>query len=135
MDNPAPQNIDEYIAAFQEPTRSMLAQLRQAIREAAPQAGEKISYRIPTFTFHGNLVHFAGYVHHIGLYPSSSGIEAFKAELSAYKTSKGTVQFPLDEPLPLDLVRRIVAYRLEENRARAEATRRSAAASAAKGVR
>jgi len=135
MENPGAQTIDEYIAGFPEPVRTLLEQLRERIRQTAPEAGEKISYRIPTFDLHGNLVHFAGYKQHIGFYPSSSGIAAFQDELGAYKTSKGTVQFPLDEPLPLDLVERIVAFRVEENRARAEAKRRAKSGRGAEGRR
>jgi len=97
--------------------------LRAAIRAAAPDAEEKISYQMPTFALHGNLVHFAAHPHHIGFYPAPSGIAAFAEELAPYKSSKGAVQFPLDQPLPLDLIRRIVEFRVEENRAAAQARR------------
>ena len=85
------------------------------IKEAAPEATEKISYQMPTFYLHGNLVHFAAYKEHIGFYLSPSGIEAFKEEISSYKWAKGSVQFPLDKPIPYDLIRRITAYRVAEN--------------------
>jgi len=108
-------SIDEYIQGFPPETRQILEEVRALIREVAPDAAEKISYAIPTFYLDGNLVHFAGYVSHIGFYPTSSGIEAFKKELEPYRTSKGAVQFPLDRPIPRDLIRRIVAFRVEEN--------------------
>lgn len=107
--------VDEYIAGFSGRTRELLQELRAAIRAAAPLATEKISYRMPTFFLEGNLVHFAAFKEHIGFYPTPSGVEGFEAELARYKSGKGSVQFPLDEPLPLDLVRRIVGRRVEEN--------------------
>jgi uncharacterized protein YdhG (YjbR/CyaY superfamily) len=107
--------IDEYIATFPEEVQKKLQALRETIRTAAPQAKEKISYQMPTFTLEGNLVHFAAYPKHIGFYPTPSGIEAFKQELAMYKGAKGSVQFPLDKPLPLELVRRIVIFRVQEN--------------------
>jgi uncharacterized protein YdhG (YjbR/CyaY superfamily) len=109
------QSIDEYIASFPEDIRALLTQMRETIRAAAPDAEEKISYQMPTFALKGNLVYFAAYKHHIGFYPAPRGIEAFKDELAAYKGAKGSVQFPLDQPLPLDLIRRIVEYRVAEN--------------------
>lgn len=109
------KTIDEYIAMFPEDVRTILNELRQTIRDAAPEAQETINYQIPTFTLHGNLVHFAALTNHIGLYPTPSGMEAFKKELSAYKGAKGSVQFPIDQPLPLPLIRRIVEYRVKEN--------------------
>jgi uncharacterized protein YdhG (YjbR/CyaY superfamily) len=109
------ESIDEYIAAVPEPVRAILEEMRRIIQEAAPDAVEAIAYQIPTFRLKGtNLVHFAAFKNHIGFYPTSSGIAAFEAELSAYKTSKGTVQFPLGEPIPHDLVRHIVAFRVNE---------------------
>lgn len=90
--------------------------MRQTIRESAPEAEEAISYRIPTFKLNVNLVHFAAFKNHVGFYPTSSGIEAFKKELSKYKGAKGSVQFPIDKPIPYDLVRKIVEYRVKENR-------------------
>ncbi|MEI2692946.1 MAG: DUF1801 domain-containing protein [Anaerolineae bacterium] len=122
-DQPAPQTIDEYIAAFPDDMQQILQQIRQTIRAAAPDAQEAISYQMPTFKLHGNLVHFAAYKKHIGFYPAPSGIEAFKGELTPYASSKGAVQFPLDQPMPNDLIRRIVTFRATENLARAEARR------------
>jgi uncharacterized protein YdhG (YjbR/CyaY superfamily) len=99
-----PRTIDEYIAMFPTDVQKILENLRQLIRETAPEAEETIDYGIPTFKLNGNLVHFAAFKNHIGFYPAPSGIEAFKKELSLYKQSKGTVQFPLDKPIPIDLV-------------------------------
>ena len=107
--------IDEYINTFPEDVRSILNQLRQTIKETAPEAQETINYQMPTFTLHGNLVHFAAFKNHIGFYPTPTGIEAFKKELAPYKGAKGSVQFPIDQPLPLPLIRRIVKYRVKEN--------------------
>lgn len=107
--------IDEYIAEFPPETRKVLEELRALIKELAPGATEKISYAIPTFYLNGNLVHFAGFAHHIGLYPGASGIEAFKEDLTPYKSAKGSVQFSLGQPLPTDLIRRIVEFRVAEN--------------------
>lgn len=107
--------MDEYIGAFPKDVQLVLQSLRQTIRDAAPGATEAISYQIPTFKLHGkNLVHFAGYKKHIGFYPTSSGIAAFREELSPYKSSKGAVQFPLGTPVPKALVERIVAFRVSE---------------------
>ena len=113
-----PTNIDDYISDFPHDVQRILQKLRAAIKKAAPQAQETISYRIPTFTLRGYLVHFAGYEHHVGFYPTSSPMRAFKKELSPYKVSRGTIQFPLDKPLPLTLVSRIVKFRVQENLAR-----------------
>lgn len=107
--------IDEYISMFPDEVQVLLQSLRQVIKKAAPSAKEKISYQMPTFDFYGNLVHFAAYKNHIGFYPAPSGIEAFKQELSGYKGAKGSVQFPLNQPLPLELISKIVAYRVSEN--------------------
>lgn len=109
------KDIDTYINSFPEDIQHKLQQMRTTIKEAAPQATEKISYQMPTFFLNGNLVHFAAFKNHIGFYPIPSGIEAFKQELSPYKSSKGGVQFPFDQELPLDLVTRIVKFRIEEN--------------------
>jgi uncharacterized protein YdhG (YjbR/CyaY superfamily) len=108
--------IDEYIQGFPEPVQSKLQELRQLILDIAPEAQEKISYQAPTFYLNGNLVHFAAHAEHIGFYPTPSGIAEFEDELSGYKHAKGSVQFPLDEPLPMDLIRKIVVFRVEENR-------------------
>ena len=108
--------IDEYIAAFPVDTQKVLAELRALIKAAAPGATESISYAIPTFDLNGrHLVHFAGYARHIGFYPIASGTEAFKEELKSFKQGKGSAQFPLDQPLPRDLIRRIVEFRVREN--------------------
>jgi uncharacterized protein YdhG (YjbR/CyaY superfamily) len=109
-------SIDEYIQSFPEHVQIKLKQLRLLIRQITPEAQEKISYQMPTFYLNGNLVHFAAFSKHIGFYPTSSGIANFKSELSKYKSSKGAVQFPIDEPLPLELIKRIVRFRVEENR-------------------
>lgn len=109
------KSIDEYIQTFPGHIQEKLNNLREVIRELAPQAQEKISYQMPTFYLNGNLVHFAAFKKHIGFYPTSSGIEAFASELTKYKYSKGAVQFPLEEPLPIDLIKKIVSFRVEEN--------------------
>jgi uncharacterized protein YdhG (YjbR/CyaY superfamily) len=111
--------IDVYISAFPEETRKILEELRATIKAAAPDAVEKISYQIPTFYLKGNLVHFAAWKHHVGFYPTSSGTQAFERELSGYESAKGSVKFPIDKPLPLDLVSRIVRFRVAENLERA----------------
>ena len=110
------QNIDEYIASYPEDVQEILEKIRLTIREAAPDAEETINYQIPTFTLKGNLVHFAAFKKHIGFYPAPSGIEAFQKELANYERSKGAVRFPIDHPLPLDLIKKIVEFRANENR-------------------
>jgi uncharacterized protein YdhG (YjbR/CyaY superfamily) len=115
------KNIDRYIASFPEEVQKLLERVRSTIREAAPDAEETINYGIPTFTLKGNLVHFAAFKNHIGFYPAPSGIEKFKNELSVYKGAKGSVQFPLDQPIPFDLISRITKFRVKENLERAEA--------------
>jgi uncharacterized protein YdhG (YjbR/CyaY superfamily) len=107
--------IDEYIRTFPAGVQSILQKMRQTIREAAPGATEAISYRMPTFKLNGNLVHFAAFKNHIGFYPTPSAIERFKEELSPYKWAKGSVQFPLDKPVPFALVKKIVTFRVKEN--------------------
>ena len=107
--------IDEYIANFPEEIQSILQELRQTIKESAPQAQEAISYQMPTFKLNGNLVYFGAFKNHIGFFPTSSAIVAFGEELSEYKTSKGTIRFSFDKPIPFDLVRKIVEYRVNEN--------------------
>jgi uncharacterized protein YdhG (YjbR/CyaY superfamily) len=114
------KDIDGYISSFPVEVREKLQMLRSVIRSAAPDARETINYQIPTFVLEGNLVHFAAYKKHIGFYPTPSGIEAFKEQLSPYKQSKGAVQFPLDQPLPFDLLRKIVEFRVMENLERAK---------------
>ncbi len=113
--------LDAYIAHYPAEVQARLQKLRATIRKAAPEAEETINYGVPTFTLHGNLVHFAAYAHHIGFYPTPSGIEQFKKELSVYKGAKGSVQFPLDQPLPYGLITKIVKFRVKENLARAAA--------------
>ncbi len=117
MDEQKPQytTIDEYIALFPQDVQDRLQTLRRTIREAAPEATEKISWQMPTFYLFGNLVHFAMGKHHVGFYPGASGVEHFAEELTGYKTSKGAIQFPLSKPTPYDLVARIVRFRVEEN--------------------
>ena len=109
------RSIDEYIRLFPSDVQELLKQIRQTIKDAAPDATEKISYQMPTFYLNGNLVHFAAYKNHIGFYPASSGIAAFPNEIKAYKSAKGSVQFPIDQPMPLDLIKRIVEFRVKEN--------------------
>lgn len=108
-------SIDEYIATFPAEIQKILQEFRAVVHETAPQAAEKISYQMPTFALNGNLVHFAAFKKHIGFYPTPSGTEAFQQELSAYKTAKGSIQFPLDQPMPWELIRKIVAFRVAEN--------------------
>jgi len=110
-----PTTIDEYIAQCPQDVQQILAQIRAVIKESAPNAEEKISYQMPAFHLKGYLVGFAAHTHHIGFYTTPSGIEAFKDELSAYNSSKGAVQFPLDEPMPWELIRKIVKFRVAEN--------------------
>jgi uncharacterized protein YdhG (YjbR/CyaY superfamily) len=111
----APQNIDEYIIGFPKDVQELLEKIRMTIREAAPDAEEAIKYGIPTFTLNGNLVHFGAFKNHIGFYPAPQGLKEFKEELSAYKGAKGSVQFPLGEPIPFDLISRIVKFRAAKN--------------------
>ncbi len=114
MKNP-PKDIDQYISSFPEDVQVRLQSLRHTIQKAAPKAEEKISYGLPTFTLNGNLVHFGGFKNHIGFYPAPSGITSFQKELAAYESGKGSVKFPLDKPLPLTLVTKIVKCRVKEN--------------------
>jgi uncharacterized protein YdhG (YjbR/CyaY superfamily) len=114
------KTIDEYISQFPPEVQEILNKLRKVIKEAAPEAKEKFSYQMPTFYLKGNLVHFAAYKNHIGFYPTPSGIEAFRDKLSAYRGAKGSVQFPIDKPLPYELVSEIVKFRVAENTKQAE---------------
>ncbi len=107
--------ISQYISGFPDDIQQKLREMRRVIHEAAPEANEKIAYQMPTFYLNGNLVHFAAFKNHIGFYPTPSGLEAFRDEISQYPNSKGAVQFPYDRPIPYDLVRRIVEFRREEN--------------------
>jgi len=120
-DPSTPKNIDEYIAGFPPDVQEILEKMRMTIRKAAPDAQETIKYRMPTFVLKGNLVHFAAFKKHIGFYPVPTGIEAFKNELSVYEGGKGSVKFPLDKPIPFDLISRIVQFRVKENLEKAEA--------------
>jgi uncharacterized protein YdhG (YjbR/CyaY superfamily) len=109
------KTVDEYLSAFPANTKSILKELRKTIKQAAPQAEELISYNMPAYKSAGILVYYAAYKEHIGFYPTPSGIETFKKELSDYKGAKGSIQFPLDEPLPFDLISKIVKFRVREN--------------------
>ena len=109
------KNIDEYIPAFPKNVQTILQELRQAVRDAAPQAEEAISYQMPAFKLNGNLVYFAAFKNHIGFFPTSSAMEVFKKEVKEYKTGKGTLRFPMDKPMPLNLVKKIVKFRVKEN--------------------
>ena len=120
-DKTAPKDIDEYIAGFPPDVQKILEKIRQTIRTAAPGAEEIIKYQIPTFALKGNLVHFAAFKKHIGFYPAPTGIEKFKNELSVYERAKGSVKFPLDRPIPFNLISKIVKFRVKENLERAEA--------------
>ncbi|HEY7975017.1 MAG TPA: DUF1801 domain-containing protein [Ktedonobacterales bacterium] len=119
------QTIDEYIAQFPADIQALLAAVRATIRAAAPDAQERIAYQMPTFAQQGNLVHFAAMKGYIGFYPTSSGVEAFQTELAPYASTKGAVHFPFDQPLPLDLIRRITEFRVRENLKRAAARAKS----------
>jgi uncharacterized protein YdhG (YjbR/CyaY superfamily) len=116
-----PTNIDDYIAQFPKDVQAVLEQVRMTIRKAAPEAEEAIGYQMPAFKFKGNLVYFAAFKEHIGFYPIPTGIEKFKQELAPYVQGKGSVQFPLNKPMPLGLIRKIVAFRVKENLAKAAA--------------
>ena len=123
MDRITAKTIDEYIAAFPTNIQAILEQIRLTIHQATPEAQEAISYQMPTFKLKGNLVHFAAFQNHIGFYPAPTGIEQFSDELSRYAGGKGSVRFPLDQPIPYDLIRRIVLFRVQENLDRAAAKR------------
>ncbi len=117
MDKSTAKDIDDYITRFPVAVQLLLTKVRETIQKAAPEATEAMAYGLPTFRLHGkNLVHFGGFKAHIGFYPAPQGLEAFKKELSHYKGSKGAVQFPLDQPLPLALIAKIVKYRVKENK-------------------
>lgn len=122
MSDSGPSSVDEYISQCPLQVQDLLRELRAVIQQTAPDATEKISYQMPTFYLRGNLVHFAAFKNHIGFYPAASGVEAFKDVLTGYKISRGTIQFPLDQPLPYDLIRSIVQFRVAENLARAKKT-------------
>jgi uncharacterized protein YdhG (YjbR/CyaY superfamily) len=120
METTSPATIDAYIADFPAPVQAIMQEIRRTIRQAAPDAQEAISYQMPTFRLHGNLVHFAAYERHIGFYPAPSGIAAFQHRLSAYKSAKGSVQFPLNQPIPYDLIAEITRFRVAENLAKSK---------------
>lgn len=119
------KTVDECIATYPSDVQKILQALRKTIQKAAPNATEKIAYGIPTFVYHGNLVHFAAYKNHIGFYPASSGVMEFKKELAPYETSKGTIKFPIDKPLPLGLITKIVRFRVKENKQSKEPKKQS----------
>ena len=108
-------DINAYISEFPEEIRAILEQIRTTIQKAAPEAKEAVKYGMPTFVLNGNLVHFAAYNNHIGFYPAPSGIDTFLDEIAVYRTGKGTIQFPLDKPIPFDLISKVVKFRVEEN--------------------
>lgn len=116
-----PKNIDEYIAGFPPDMQQILQKVRQTIHDAAPAAQERISYKMPAFTLNGNLVYFAGFKNHIGFYPIPTGIKKFEKELARYEQGKGSVQFPLDRPIPYGLIAKVVKFRAKENLAKAKA--------------
>lgn len=123
-DQTAPKNIDEYIAAFSPEVQSVLQKIRLTIREAAPDADEKISYKIPAFTLNGDLVYFAAFKNHIGLYPPVKGDEKLQKEISAYKGEEGNLKFPLNRPIPYALIGKIVRFRVKEHLQKAQAKRK-----------
>jgi uncharacterized protein YdhG (YjbR/CyaY superfamily) len=125
----APATIDEYIARYPADVQQILGKIRAAIHEAAPEAVERISYQMPCFYQNGNLVWFGAHTNHIGFYPTGSGVEAFEDELSAYKWAKGTLRFPMDEPIPYELISKIVNYRVVENMKKKGSYKKSPAAS------
>ena len=114
------KNIDEYIAEFPDDAQAAMQKVRATIRKAAPKAEEAIKYQIPTFVLNGNLIHFGGYKNHIGLYPGSRAVEEFKDELTGYKLSKGTVQLPLDKPMPVGLISKITKFCVQRNLAKSQ---------------
>lgn len=122
-DQTTPQTIDDYIAGFPPDVQEILEKIRMTIRQAAPAASETIKYQMPTFTLNGNLVHFAAFKKHIGFYPTPTGTEKFQEELSSYKSGKGSIRFPLDKPIPYDLITDIVRFRVQESLAKAAVKR------------
>ena len=119
------KTIDEYIASFPEDTQKILEEIRATIKAVAPEAEEKISYQMPTFFLKGNLIHFAAFKKHIGIYPTPSGTQAFKDEISIYQGAKGSIRLPIDEPMPLELIGRIVKFRVAENLTKAKSKGKS----------
>jgi uncharacterized protein YdhG (YjbR/CyaY superfamily) len=127
-----PENIDDYIDSFPPKVQKILQKIRKTIQKAAPDAEEAISYQMPAFKLNGYLIYFAGYQNHVSLYPAPRGAKEFKEELAAYEGGKGTVRFPLDTPVPYDLVTRIVKYRAKENLSKASAKRKARAGASKK---
>lgn len=115
MERKSYQDIDEYIADYPKDVQKILNKIRRTIKKAAPKAEEAISYQIPTFNFHGYLIYFAAYKNHIGVYPAPRGVEKFKKDLARYGAGKGTLRFPLDEPIPYDLITKMVEFRVKQN--------------------
>src|SRR5688572_4001919 len=136
MKRRAPENIDEYIDAFPSKVQKVLQKVRKTIQKAAPDAAEAISYAIPTFKLNGNLVHFAAYQNHIGLYPAPRGVAEFNEDMARYEGGKGTARFSLDEPIPYELIARIVTFRVGKNieKAGAKSKKRSGAAKTKKRI-
>jgi len=120
-----PEDVDEYIRSYPKEIQNLLEKIRATIKRVVPQANEVISYGMPAFKYHGMVAWFAAHTKHLGFYPGASGIEAFKKELSNYKGAKGSVQFPFDKPLPLDLVKRIVKFKVNENLLRIKAKKKA----------
>jgi uncharacterized protein YdhG (YjbR/CyaY superfamily) len=118
------KDIDAYIAGYPKDVQEILEKIRAIIRKEAPDAEEAIKYQMPTFVLKGNLVHFAAFKNHIGLYPTPSGTEKFKAEIAGYQGAKGSIRFPVDQPIPYDLIRAIVAFRVKENLEREQAKKK-----------
>lgn len=124
MKNTTPKNIDDYIDRYPKDVQAKLRKIRATIRKAAPDATEAISYQIPTYKLGGNLIHFAAFPNHISLFPTSSGVANFQKELAGYETSKGTIQFPLDRPIPYGLITRITRFRVKESSEKAKQKKR-----------
>jgi uncharacterized protein YdhG (YjbR/CyaY superfamily) len=120
-----PKNFEEYLISFPAEIQEILLQLRETIKKAAPDSDEAISYGMPSFRQNGRLLYFAAFKHHIGFYPMMTGVEAFKTELSSYKLGKGSIQFPLEDPLPLELITEIVKFRVQENLEKSKKTERN----------
>lgn len=111
--------IDDFIAKYPPDVQQILQKIRGIVREVAPEAQEKLNYGIPTFTLNGNLVHYSAFKNHVGFYPTPSGMEKFKTQLSKYEGAKGSVKFPLDQPIPYELIRKITEFRVKEQQAKA----------------
>lgn len=125
-ETPNAQKTDQFIATFPPEVQAILQQMRSLIQQAAPEATETFGYGVPGFALQGNLVYYSAFTNHVGFYPGAEAIEVFQQELAPYGTAKGTVRFPLDQPLPVDLIRRMVAFRVEKNLAQAAAKKKKA---------